>query len=187
MILYSVDIQGKDYNCIVLDSIFNAMQLKGEQNEFLLPLFKSGDLKKRRDSIYVLSKDESVVRKIDSVLSTVNIAEQNIFLDDPIFSFKTFTIVVDTFNFFNNSCQNTEGQYLVINDYRILDNICESSNVIIVEKIAYNTSGSITIALRNTKSNFAVLFGIRHSSNSYPSIKVLDKFLFDSVEGIILE
>lgn len=183
-------VSAQDYNCVLLDSLISTIEIKKAQNDILIPLFKSGELKTDGDSIYIITKDEVKIHKIDSVLRQMDIKEGNLFLQDELFSLDTFNIIIDTFNFINSSCnlnKHKNNRYLIVNDYSIINDIKTSPNIIVVEKIAYNNNGAISIVLRNTKSTFGVIFGIRKSSVSYPSITILGKYIFDPEQGIILE
>src|SRR5690606_467702 len=78
--------QKRVYNCVILDSIVNAIQVKKAQNDFLLPLFRAGEIRTDGDSIYSLTRDKDKRRKIDSVLSGLDFTYKGWFLDDTLFS-----------------------------------------------------------------------------------------------------
>jgi len=188
--VFPIQAQKQQYNCVILDSLINVIRIKKSQNDFLLPLFKSGEIKKDGDLIRKITQNEKQIREIDSVLSIVKIKEGTLFLNDTLFSLDNFNIIVDTFHFFDNSCKacaDKSKRYTIINDYETAYNVRASCNVIEVVGIAYNKSGAISIALRNTKSNYCVLFGVRHDSTQYPSISIIGKYLFDPKYGIDLE
>ncbi len=176
--IYELPIIGqfKNYNCIVFDSLISTIKLKKMQNDFLFPLLKSGEICRKKDSIYILTTDELKVKKIKSVLSTNSNIDGNLEIDDVLFSLDTFNIVIDTFGYFDNSCSNKN--FLVVNNYNILNSLKETCNVIIVEALSYNVNGSFKIFLRSNKSDFIIVFRFK-SSSLYPSISVECKELFD--------
>lgn len=182
--------QTESYNCFILDSIISAIQIKEAQNNFLFPLFKSGEIKTDGESIQIKTKNTVKIKKIDSVLNGINIKERNYFLDDVLFSLDTLNIIVDTFKYFDNSCnlfKNKGNRYVVVNDYGIISQSKKPSNIIVVDMIGYNSKGAMSIVLRNTKSKCSIIFGVRHGAVLHPSISIIGKCQYDPVEGLSLE
>ncbi|MBS1778659.1 MAG: hypothetical protein JST70_05000 [Bacteroidetes bacterium] len=180
--------QKQNYNCVILDSIINKIQLRKAQNDFLLPLFRSGDVKTDGYRIYRTTQDKIKSRRIDSLLSKVDTIEREWFLNDTLFSLDTFNIIIDTFGFFDNTCNVYNGcHYLVVNDYGIIKQLKKTCNAIVVEYVGYNGRGGLVIAMRNTKSEFVIIFIVEKGSILYPRISILGRYLFDPIEGIIIE
>jgi hypothetical protein len=182
--------QNKLYNCVVLDSLISTIKLKKAQNDFLLPLLKSGEINVRGDSVSIFTKDSLKIQAIRTEFNSIKLEYRTFFLDDILFTMDTLNIIVDTLGFFDDSCNGIKGDhksYFIIRDRKILNCIKETCNIILIEAISYTSDGALNLFLRNSKSSFVLVFGIRQGNFLYPTISVLGKHLFDPIDGIIIE
>ena len=180
--------QKRNYNCIILDSIFSKIEWRKWHNDFLLPLFRSGEIKTDGQYLHRVTNDIGKSSIIDSVINPLNLEARTwSFLEDTLFSLDTFNVIIDTFHFFDNSCNFSKNtNYVIVDDYRFLDNLKKKCNVIIVQGIAYAKSGGVSIALRNTKSNFAIIFSILEGSHTpSPKVSLVGKVWYDPVAGFV--
>jgi len=178
--------QKRNYNCHLLDGIFSAIEWRKWHNDFLLPLFRSGELKTDGSFLQRMTNDKTKSRVIDSVIGPLNVEARTwSFLEDTLFSLDTFNVIIDTFGFFDNSCKvSGNTNYTIVDDYRFVDKLKKRCNVVIVQAIAYTRSGSISIFLRNTKSNYAIVFGVREGGKSpYPKVSIIGRIWYDPEEG----
>lgn len=178
--------QNRSYNCAILDGVFSQIQWRKWHNDFLLPLFKSGEIKTDGEYLHRVTGNKAKSRTIDSVINILNLKPRTwSFLDNILFSLDTFNVIVDTFHFFDNSCDVKLGcRCVIVDDYRFIDNLKNKCNVIVVQGIAYVRNGGISIAFRNTKSNQAIVFGIREGSHTpNPKVSIIGGVGWDPVFG----
>lgn len=177
----------QSYTCNMLDSLISSIELRREQYDFLNPLFYTGELKTAKgDSFIIATKDSIKQQKIKEVLKKFYIKEDwSLIHDDLLFHLDTFNVIVDSFRFFESTCEiGREGKrFVVVNDKRIIDHLNDSCNIIIVEHVSFSNVGELNLFVRNSKSEKIFWYRIRHAS---PIFRIYGVYYFDSETGTMM-
>lgn len=165
LIHLSTTVLAQNYGCLFLETIVKTVHVKGyEYNVYSNAIDKIKRINPRIDKVSMLKLED----KLRDSLRTC--CQHSSFFNDSLFHLKGKILLIDTFNFFSNSCiDNKHLGVLIVNDEINLSCSSEVYTIIELKSIRVYQNGFI-IRLRHSKSKNEVDFHFELIANHQPKL-----------------